>query len=750
MTVTSRVDDLRKRYHENPRRFFAPLANEYRKTGFIDRAILLCEKHLGEQPGNMNGLVVYGQCLFETGRLEEARGPFEAALAVDPENLIALRHLGDIARLGMDHATARSWYERVLELDRRNDEVIALLAEVGGGAEPPTAPSIAPNIVSVASSVRVASSIDSLGMIDLDDPTPPPSIAPRAPLSAVPAAPQKPAVDSSAKTVEVSAQQKPRQSRSLLDLNFDFGEGVAETPLPTPAQAVSPSGAAQYGFAASTHEPSAAVTREHAESPVESSTASIIDQREEGESLAVISPISGLQLAEFTTEVSPLAELESTEFLSGDAPALDGLESLEFMVPPPEVRASFGSIAMDHMSLDALKDTPTADLPMLSALGEPEPATSRASATEGIPLLPALEDAETIRIDAVELRRRFETPATFVTETMAALYLQQGLRDKAIDVYRQLIAQMPDDQGLRDRLRALERPPEPRTADVEEFPEFESAALETPEPPPGPAPAPRSTAPRVSLDFDTPVISDFAIEPPAPANAMLAEISFADVMLTTPIDPPPQSVPTPQVPAIAVQVPEPVPARVFVSARVAAGPSAREFFSAFARRALTPLSTAAVAAVPSAAGGPQSPLDELFGLMVNADDESSAHRLAAVGATSGPSGGSELDSVFGEGPSAPMPPELPSAAPRRGSVPRASTKLRFDQFFASSVSSATPSSAMPASEPETLPESGLSPESEPASDVAPESASRDQASDDPAPGDDDLDQFQGWLKRLTQ
>ncbi|HNU84042.1 MAG TPA: tetratricopeptide repeat protein, partial [Thermoanaerobaculia bacterium] len=102
MSAPNRVDELRKRYHENPRRFFAPLANEYRKTGFVDRAILLCEKHLGEQPGNMNGLVVYGQCLFETGRLDEARQPFEAALGLDPENLIALRHLGDIARLGGD------------------------------------------------------------------------------------------------------------------------------------------------------------------------------------------------------------------------------------------------------------------------------------------------------------------------------------------------------------------------------------------------------------------------------------------------------------------------------------------------------------------------------------------------------------------------------------------------------------------------------------------------------------------------
>ena len=121
MSAPNRVDELRKRYHENPRRFFAPLANEYRKTGFVDRAILLCEKHLGEQPGNMNGLVVYGQCLFEMGKADEARQPFEMALALDPENLIALRHLGDIARAAGDAPGARGWYAKLLELDRRND-----------------------------------------------------------------------------------------------------------------------------------------------------------------------------------------------------------------------------------------------------------------------------------------------------------------------------------------------------------------------------------------------------------------------------------------------------------------------------------------------------------------------------------------------------------------------------------------------------------------------------------------------------
>src|SRR5690606_20813995 len=136
MADNSRIEDLRKRYHENPRRFFAPLANEYRKSGFLDRALLLCQKHVPEQPENMNGLAVHGQTLFEMRQPEAARDPFEQALKLDPESLIPRRHRGDIARGLGDGPTAKGWYEKVLELDRRNDEVLDLMAQLSGGDAP--------------------------------------------------------------------------------------------------------------------------------------------------------------------------------------------------------------------------------------------------------------------------------------------------------------------------------------------------------------------------------------------------------------------------------------------------------------------------------------------------------------------------------------------------------------------------------------------------------------------------------------
>src|ERR1700730_9786707 len=130
MSAPARIEELKKRYDENPHRFFAPLANEYRKSGDLDQAIFICETHLSEKQGTLNGHVVYGQALFDAGRLDESKRTFETALTFDPENLISLRHLGDIARTQGDPNEARQWYTRVLDADPRNHEIIAFLAEL--------------------------------------------------------------------------------------------------------------------------------------------------------------------------------------------------------------------------------------------------------------------------------------------------------------------------------------------------------------------------------------------------------------------------------------------------------------------------------------------------------------------------------------------------------------------------------------------------------------------------------------------
>src|SRR5450432_2299740 len=127
MANSALIEDLRKQFAENPRRVFARLANEYRKSGDLDVAIEICRAHVPLQPTYISGYIVLGQALFERGQPEEARSTFETALSLDPENLIALRQLGDIARASGDLDAARGWYHKLLEVDPQNDDIAAQL-----------------------------------------------------------------------------------------------------------------------------------------------------------------------------------------------------------------------------------------------------------------------------------------------------------------------------------------------------------------------------------------------------------------------------------------------------------------------------------------------------------------------------------------------------------------------------------------------------------------------------------------------
>src|SRR5689334_21916384 len=142
MASSARLDELKKKFDENPRRYFAPLANEHRKSGDLDQAIALCRTHLPQQPGHISGHIVLAQALFEAGSLDESRDIFHTALGLDPENLIALRYLGDIAKESSDLETARSWYQRVLEVDPRNDEIVQLVRELDSPPPPPAEPEL--------------------------------------------------------------------------------------------------------------------------------------------------------------------------------------------------------------------------------------------------------------------------------------------------------------------------------------------------------------------------------------------------------------------------------------------------------------------------------------------------------------------------------------------------------------------------------------------------------------------------------
>jgi tetratricopeptide (TPR) repeat protein len=311
MSTSLRIEELKKKFDENPRRYFAPLANEYRKAGDLQQAISICQAHLPQQPGHMSGHIVYGQALFEARQFDQARTVFETALALDPENLIALRYLGDIAFELGDRGGARGWYTRVLETDPRNEEIAALMAAMG-------------------------------------------------------------------------AEERGTTSRE----SSPAAPAAADTGVPK--ERARPEPVADVSAAA----PSKEVAAAPAEKPQETAGAAADAELEKLFS----------RPAEPKAEAAPPASGSFSPLSAFGAPkAGDAAPSLE--QPGP-------------------------------SLGHGVPA---AHASSGPPAGgPARETG-------------------FVTETMAELYVKQGFLDRALDVYRQLVAHNPNDRGLRERLERIER-----------------------------------------------------------------------------------------------------------------------------------------------------------------------------------------------------------------------------------------------------------------------------------------------------
>jgi hypothetical protein len=69
--------------------------------------------------------------------------------------------------------------------------------------------------------------------------------------------------------------------------------------------------------------------------------------------------------------------------------------------------------------------------------------------------------------------------APFVTETLAELYLKQGLRDEALAIYRQLAERNPGDESLQRRIESIEQSQAEPVAHVAEVPPETRAASQS-------------------------------------------------------------------------------------------------------------------------------------------------------------------------------------------------------------------------------------------------------------------------------
>ncbi|MBI3789955.1 MAG: tetratricopeptide repeat protein [Gemmatimonadetes bacterium] len=466
MATSARIDDLRKKFDENPRRYFAPLANEYRKAGDLAQAIAICRQHLADQPGHMSGHIVYGQALFENKEYEEAQKVFTAALALDPENLIALRHLGDIARDATDYAGARGWYQRVLDADPRNEDIQAQIklvqeAEERAAAEAARQPEPTPMNVAAVTPLatpavptpRSSQPVHEAATIEIERVTPPwakakePEPAPAPPLEEADVAP-------------------PRLSLMGLDL-----ESMAAVEDDTPATLVPRPATPNEGFETSVPfsstqfdgdletdtNPLAGISG--IETRDESSAASLLPSAPPAPldaDFVVTPPFSGETAAPPPAELPPELQMP----LRVTPPTMD----LGLAPQPKAEPTGLWDTLEDLQASEAQAVEQGTPLRTSAANFEPPPVlfTEPAPAAPSAPVLPSADAFELVDESASPSATPAHAAAPsepFVTETMGDLYVQQGHVAQALDTYRQLLQQRPGDAQLLGKIAALEAAP---------------------------------------------------------------------------------------------------------------------------------------------------------------------------------------------------------------------------------------------------------------------------------------------------
>src|SRR5262245_40844882 len=141
MADNQRIDDLRRRVQKDPASIaFAQLAEELRRAGDYEESVQTCRTGLAIHPGYLSARVTLGRALIELNQLDDARTELELVLKSAPENLAALRGLGEIHHRNGDLPAALAQYRSALALARNDPDLEETVAQLARQVEPSEAP----------------------------------------------------------------------------------------------------------------------------------------------------------------------------------------------------------------------------------------------------------------------------------------------------------------------------------------------------------------------------------------------------------------------------------------------------------------------------------------------------------------------------------------------------------------------------------------------------------------------------------
>ena len=439
---TNEIAKLESRWRENRQGLtFAPLAEAYRKMKEPQRALEILGEGLGLHPDYIPASIVLGRCHLDLGDDSAAEAAFNRVLALDGENVIALKALAEITERHLRFDEAEGWLRQLLAIDRSNEEARAQLVRVEDSRR---------NTAGVTRDESGAA-VDTAEAIITED---------RPALVATPPAPPETASEEAAPVEATSADVAPVEAA---DEGHDF----------EPAETVDVEPMAE--------------TESHVETAYTAfDTADVVSAVEGLEPREFVSPDVAAPILEDLHEavetggsLTPIQKAEELELRSSGA--------MEFQAP--DAAADLGG------SAPFSDEEPTLEMPAQewTPLAADEERTTETWAEPAADVAwPELEEAEPLAEELADLspaaafvdeEPALEEPAVFedtldetfaaespveepavaavepdlvVTESMAELYLRQGHRQEALTIYRELFLRNPADLRLREKVDELE------------------------------------------------------------------------------------------------------------------------------------------------------------------------------------------------------------------------------------------------------------------------------------------------------
>jgi tetratricopeptide (TPR) repeat protein len=480
MASSSEIEKLERRYAENPEgRFFAPLADAYRKAGQVNRALELVRAGLQKHPDYLSAHIVLGRCLLDADKDAEAANTFQGVLQLDAENIIALKSLAEIAERGGRPAEAVEWLRKLLVVDSMNAEAEADLARLGGMlAERPTQP-----VEAAAAPVGAAEAGVSFADVTAEikaelarasaAAAPAPAAAlpvPESPAAASAAAEAAPAIEAAApapRAAGAEVKMPPRiEPAAPMPVRVEAAPPAPPAPLPQVRPAATFELLAEPRPVAEAGPPPAPEPGALEVQPFDDSLdwgtgerTSRAVRAEDIEAVAhdetVKSPAAEFASGIEATPGQPSAQPEELPLEREDRSFSAAAEAAAAAVPanaelPANLSGAYSIVEeVPAPPRGVTAAHPAADLPLIM----PEDVTPPEELKRPSAKLVQMVSPAPVREEGAAV------PEPMLTETMADLYLRQGFRSEAVDVYRRLLSQRPGDTSLAAKLRAAEAPP---------------------------------------------------------------------------------------------------------------------------------------------------------------------------------------------------------------------------------------------------------------------------------------------------